>query len=259
MGLIDMTEDKKNILSKINRDIEKLKELIDKDQEAIKKINELLRKADQRLREEVENHDRWMSVIENLENSLIETRRIHQGRVINLQQLQKEYQELLLVSSAEDTLLPEIPLTKEEKELIRDKEIKDNKLASVVLGTTAEKWGEVSLGELSQIIINMKSSFEEESLQEYEKGDDLSSKSEEEIEDKIKSEPVYLQLRNLLVSGLNKVWDNRVEMLTLQEKTIIFKVYQHLERKKNKNSKEDRLFRVISAAVRIMSQKSRPI
>lgn len=254
-----MSEDKKNMLLKIKNDIEKLKKLINNDQDAIKKINELLRKADQRLREEIENHDRWMSVIEHLENSLIETRRILQGRMVNLQQLQKEYQELLLLSPHENLSILEIPLTKEEQELINEKVVQDNKLASAILETTAGKWGEISIGELSQIIISMKSSLGESTTQDGESEDYISTKSDEEIETTIKSEPIYLQLRNLLISGLNKVWDNKVEMLTLQEKTIILKVYQHLENKKNKNPKEDRLFRVISAAVRVVLSKRRPI
>jgi len=244
-----MSEDKKSILEKINNEITKLKSFIEKDQEAIKKINELLSKADQRLREETENYDRWMSVIENLENSLIETRGILQGRIVNLQKLQKEYQKLLISSKPEEPVLPDIPLTKEEQELISEKEIKDNKLAELVLETTAEKWGEVSLGDLSQIILSMKSSSEGE----------VEEKTEEDIENTIRSEPVYLQLRNLLVSGLNKVWNNKIEMLTPQEKTMILKIYQHLGNKKNRNTKEDRLFRVISAAVRMASQKHRPI
>ncbi len=252
-----MSEDRKNTLIKMKNDIERLKNLIETDQEAIKRINELLRKADQRLKEEIENHDRWMNVIEHLENSLIETRRILQGRMINLQKLKKEYQEILLAPSEENRSDSEIPLTKEEQELITEKVIQDNKLASVILETTAEKWGEISLGELSQIIISMKSSGVQEVIEESELGD--STKSDEEIETKIRSEPVYLQLRNLLVSGLNKVWNNKIEMLTLQEKTIIIKVYQHLESKKNKNPKEDRLFRVISAAIRIVHSKRRPI
>ncbi|MGC9054836.1 MAG: hypothetical protein ACP5KS_13255, partial [Candidatus Hydrogenedens sp.] len=156
-----MPEDKKNILAKISNEIEKLKGLINKDNEAIKKINELLSKADQRFKEETENYDRWMSIIEHLEDSLIETRRILQGRIINLQQLQKEYQELLLSSKSEEPILPDISLTKEEQELLNEKEVKDNRLAEIVLETTAEKWGELSLGELSQIIISMKSSSEE--------------------------------------------------------------------------------------------------
>lgn len=254
-----MPEEKKNMLVKINNEIEKLKSLIEKDQEAIKKINELLSKADQRLREETGNYDHWMRVIENLENSLIETRRILQGRVINLQQLQKEYQELLLTSKTEEPILPDILLTREEQELISEKEIKDNKLAEVVLETTAEKWGEVTLGDLSQIIISMKSSSEGESVKEEKYGELISTKSEEDIENTIRSEPVYLQLRNLLVSGLNKVWNNKIEMLTSQEKAIILKIYKHLGSKKNRNIREDRLFRVISAAVRAASQKNRPI
>ena len=187
-----MSEDRKRMLEKINNEIEKLKVLIEKDQEAIKKINELLSKADQRLREETENHDRWMNIIENLENSLIETRRILQGRTINLQQLQKEYQELLLTSKQEEPILPDISLTKEEQELINEKEIKDNKLAEIVLETTAEKWGEVSLGDLSQIIISMKSSSEEGAVKEGRYGESVSTKSEEDIENTIRSEPVYL-------------------------------------------------------------------
>lgn len=254
-----MLEDKESMLAKISSEIEKLKVLIERDQEAIKKINELLRKADQRLREETENHDRWMSVIENLENSLIETRRILQGRTINLQKLQKEYQELLLTSKLEEPILPDISLTEEEQKLISEKEIKDNKLAEMVLETTAEKWGEVSLGDLSQIIISMKSSSEEGAVKEGIYGESISTKSEEDIENTIRSEPVYLQLRNLLVSGLNKVWNNKIEMLTPQEKTMILKIYQHLGNKKNRNTKEDRLFRVISAAVRMAFQKHRPI
>lgn len=251
-----MSEDKRKLLLKLSSDIEKLKGLIEKDQEAIKKINELLRKADQRLKEEAENYNRWMSVIENLENSLIETRGILQGRMVNLQQLQKEYQEICLTLSEENITLPEIPLTKEEQELIADKVIKDNKLASAVLKTAADKWGEISLGELSQIIISMKSSLEGKIINVEES---ISEKTEEEIEKTIKAEPVYLQLRNLLVSGLNKVWNNKVEILTYQEKMMILKVYQHLESKKNKNSKEERLFRVISAAVRIIFQKHHPL
>ncbi len=134
-----MSDDKKEKLNTISKEIEKLKELIDKDQEAIKKINELLRKADMRLREETEHYDRWMSVIENLENSLIETRRILQGRTIRLQQLQKEYQELLINTSMENPVLPELPLTKEEQEIIKEKAVEDNRLASEVIGISAEK------------------------------------------------------------------------------------------------------------------------
>ncbi|MGC8844470.1 MAG: hypothetical protein ACP5QY_01335, partial [Candidatus Hydrogenedens sp.] len=110
----------------------------------------------------------------------------------------------------------------------------------------------------SQIIISMKSSSEE-TVKDGKYEQSIFPKSDEEIETTIRSEPVYLQLRNLLVSGLNKVWNNKVEMLTPQEKTMIFKVYQHLKNKKNINTKEDRLFRVISASVRIISQKQRPI
>ncbi len=254
-----MSDDKKEKLNTISKEIEKLKELIDKDQEAIKKINELLRKADMRLREETEHYDRWMSVIENLENSLIETRRILQGRTIRLQQLQKEYQELLINTSMENPVLPELPLTKEEQEIIKEKAVEDNRLASEVIGISAEKWGEVSLGELSQIIISMKSSIGEKTVQDNARGEAITEKSEEEIEKTIKSETIFLQLRNLLASGLNKVWNNKVESLTSQEKAIILKVYQHMENKKNKTAKEDRLFRVISAAVRIAFSKHRPI
>ncbi len=105
----------------------------------------------------------------------------------------------------------------------------------------------------------MKSSIGEKTVQDNSRGEAITEKSEEEIEKTIKSEPIFLQLRNLLASGLNKVWNNKVESLTSQEKAIILKVYQHMENKKNKTAKEDRLFRVISAAVRIAFSKHRPI
>jgi len=248
-----MSEDKKNTLKKINDEIEKLKNRIENDQEVIKKINELLKKADQRLKEEPKNYNRWVNIIENLENSLVERRRILQGRTVNLQKLQKEYQELLIgTTSTESSSLPEILLSEKELELIDNRKVKDMQLALKILETPADKWGEVSIGEISQIILGMKPSEEKSTLQTYSKEEEIHTKSDEEIENAIKSNPAYLQLRSLLVSGLDKVWDRKPEMLTSQEKSIILTVYQHLEDKRNKNYKEERLFRVISAAVRIV-------
>jgi chromosome segregation ATPase len=144
-----MSEDKKNTLKKINDEIEKLKNRIENDQEVIKKINELLKKADQRLKEEPKNYNRWVNIIENLENSLVERRRILQGRTVNLQKLQKEDQELLIgTTSTESSSLPEILLSEKELELIDNRKVKDMQLALKILETPADKWGEVSIGEI---------------------------------------------------------------------------------------------------------------
>lgn len=254
-----MSEEERNTLTKISDEIEKLKKRIDNDNDAIKKINELLEKADNKLKEEPENYDRWMDIIENLEDSLAERRRILQGRTVNLQKLQKEYQKLLLgLTSSEPFSLPEILMSEKELELIENRKVKDIQLALNILETPAEKWGEVSLGEISQIIIRMKQPEEKSTIQTQYKEEEIGAKSEEEIENTIKSNPVYLQLRNLLISGLNKVWDNKPGALTSQEKAIILKAHQHLKDKRNKNYKEDRLFRVISAAFRIIFQKNKP-
>ena len=101
-------------------------------------------------------------------------------------------------------------------------------LALKILETPADKWGEVSIGEISQIILGMKPSEEKSTLQTHSKEEEIHTKSDEEIENAIKSNPVYLQLRSLLVSGLDKVWDRKPEMLTSQEKSIILTIWSRI-------------------------------
>lgn len=238
-----MPEERKESIDEINKEILDLQKSIEYYKEALNKTYELLEKADRKLKEDRLHYDHWLKIIEKLEKSLIEIRGILQGKEAHLIELKKRYHQL---NMEEKKGVEEGRLSEEEKRILEEEKLIDINYARELLSTPSEKLAELTLSEISQIVSGMK-------IQE---GHAVGSGQNEVGEVESKTDAIE-NIKGMLITALKKIWDNRVDELTDEERKVILKAFHSLDEKRRRTSQEERLHRVMSAMVRAAFQNYR--
>ncbi len=238
-----MPEERKEPIEEISKEILELQKSIEHYKEALNKTYKLLEKADKKLKEDRFHYDHWLKVIEKLEKSLIEFRGILQGKETRLLELKKRYYEL---TTEKERRVEEGKLSEEEKRILEGEKLIDINYARELLSTPSEKLAELTLSEISQIVSGMR-------IQE---GVAVGSEQIEVGEVESKSN-VIENIKGMLVTALKKIWDNRVDELSDEERKVILKAFHSLDEKRRRTPQEERLHRVMSAMVRAAFQNYR--
>jgi len=144
--------------------------------------------------------------------------------------------------------LGEGKLSEEEKKILEGGELIDIDYARELLNTPTEKLAELTLSEISQIVSDMK--IQDSPSVDIEQ---VGAHGKEDFQGDIRE-----KIRLILVNGLRKIWNNKVDELTDEERKIILRAFQSLDEKRKRTPQEDRLHRVMSAMVRVAFQHYRP-
>lgn len=207
----------------------------------IEEVRTLLARADQRLREDPENRRRWLSVVENLEASLIELRARQQRNEIELKQAE--------TSQATPTREPQLghPLTESSTHLLESVAAMPLVSASAMTLEQAARieslcreggGGELNDTRRAQVLARVE----------------LANQSPPTYTDDAEELPAR-RTQLALRGAIDKIQHGRIDTMTSDEVRMTVACYDLIRRRVNPTPSDQRLTRILGAAINILNRK----
>lgn len=233
------------------------------DNDNLEVVLELLRKADERRITEPNNRNMWNRVLDNLENSLIEARARVQSNSVELQKLERELEQMTGKSGHR----PEnVPKTEADSKTLGE-EIAPSDMgvpqlsaeyARQILSRPVEEIAELTLKDVDSLYEKIAS--ENVAAAVPETGPllnalELTIPSEGKFPSGGKSDSTENRRKETLKGAIEKIQRNQVAQMSAEEVQMIFVTYDVLCKRVNRSPKDDRLRRILGAAVQIINRK----
>jgi hypothetical protein len=219
---------------------------------AIAHIRELLEKADARRVVAGEDPRKWDRVIDNLERSLAEMRGRQEACEVELRRIRRRHEHLHLYSTfdldsagAAPTLLDPA----DSFEISRD-----------ILTMSAEELGKLSLDEVEMLHNQVATENIAAALADVEALVDqldlvASGPQNSAVTETALGTAVPSPRHDALRSAIEKISANRISSLTAEESRLVMASYHQLTRNLKQTPKDDRLRRILGAAVKVLRRR----
>jgi hypothetical protein len=239
--------------------LDQLRARLQRDQENLAAVMELLRKADERQKTEPGNRTMWYRVLNNLEHSLIELRSRIQSSEIDIGKLENELAQLpepetdnppadsaevspgtqVGVSLAEPPS-SRAPLPMEAAQLILARPVEE--IAELTLQDVSSMFDSVAIENVAAAAPDAGQLMTTLEITGQTLGNDAANDTER-------------RRQTALRCAIEKIQTKQIDKMTPEEVRMTLVCYESLTRRTNRTPKDERLSRILGAAIQIINRK----
>lgn len=237
-----------------------LQKQLSADRENLQSVLDLLKKADERYKAEPANRAMWNRVLNNLERSLVEIRARVQSSEIALKKFEAEFRETAAF------LAPAKPVAEVNAESMppadadalesadRDPTLLSMDAARRILARPVEEIADLTLQDVALLYDavageNVAAAVPEDSqlMATLELANQIGAQSPAESMESFQ--------QTALRVAIEKIQNNQINTMTPAEERLTFACYELLSRRVRRTPKDERLRRILGAAIQILNRK----